>query len=325
MTSRQRQSAYLQVTRKCNSACVFCSNPQFNKEFTLDEAKQQINEFKEKGVTEIFFTGGEPTIVPFLPDAIRYCKHQGINPKIITNGVMLSNKELCKKLYDSGLTAINVSVHSVKPSVSDKIAKRKGFFKKTLQGIYNAISVGIEVSINSTLNSLNQDHLATNALFWIKHFPSIKHFSYNNLDPGMADGYIPTRAGQNAWIVAKLSDLELELYTMVKVLKKYNKTFRIERVPLCYMQGFEEYSTETRKIVKDEMYMCAFIEDGRDNELRIVKPGDLRVHAKACESCTLKPICAGVQQEYISIHGESELYPVFKDPQLIIQKINNEH
>ena len=38
----------------------------------------------------------------------------------------------------------------------------------------------------------------------------------------------------------------------MRFLHKEGRTFRVERVPLCYMTEFAHCSTETRKIVKGE-------------------------------------------------------------------------
>ncbi len=309
----ERKAAYLQITRKCNNECVFCSNPPFEKEYSLEEAKEQVLKFKDEGVTEILLTGGEPTIVEFLPSLISFIVKNDINPKIISNGVELFDMTFVKRLFDSGLKAINISLHTADEDVAEKLSKKEGHLKKTLVGIRNAIDIGIDVTINSTINSLNCKSLSINVQFFIDHFPEVKHYVFNNLDPGQADGYIKSRAGENPWIVAKLVDLELELSKMVRVLKKNEKTFRIERVPLCYMDGFEEFSTETRKIVKDENYVCSFIENGRNNEVRTVVPEQLSNKAKCCSVCKLNEICRGLQREYIELHGDSELYPVFSD------------
>ena len=131
------------------------------------------------------------------------------------------------------------------------------------------------------------------------------------------------RAGKNPWILAKLTDLELELSKMVQTLTANKKTFRIERVPLCYMQGFEEFCTETRKIVKDEKYICSFIEKDRKNELRISGPKHSKNKADVCSICFLNKICSGLDLGYISFFGTSELYPIFKSPNKIINEILN--
>ena len=89
-----RKATYLQITRKCNNQCIFCSNPQFEKDYSFEEAKQRVLEFKVEGITEIFLTGGEPTLVKFLPELIKYIIKQSPNPKIITNGVNISDNKL---------------------------------------------------------------------------------------------------------------------------------------------------------------------------------------------------------------------------------------
>jgi MoaA/NifB/PqqE/SkfB family radical SAM enzyme len=321
----KRIHAYLQVTRKCNHRCTFCSNPQFNKEYTLKEAKKQVIEFKNRGITELILTGGEPTLVNWLPDIIAFTIKKGITPKIITNGLRFYDKVFLKKIYYSGLRHVHVSFHSCKEKIFDELTQTKGHLLKTIKGIDNALRIGMVVDINSTINSLNYDHLSTNVKFFVKCFPQIKHFVYNFLDPGFADGNLRTRAGKNSWLVPKYSKIEKELKKTVEVLKKNNKTFRIERVPLCYMDGFEEFCTETRKVVKDELYTISFIERDVENEVRTVTPKQLRTKVKACNDCNLNSICAGVQQEYIDINGDEDLHPIFKNPEDIINKIKNEN
>lgn len=318
---KKRKSAYLQLTRKCNNECVFCSNPQFEKDYSLDEAKKRVLEFRNEGITEIFLTGGEPTIVPFLPKVIEFMIKQRIIPRVITNGVKLSNKQLAQKLYNAGLRGINISIHSHLEKVSDELTQKEGHYKKTIQGIKNSIECGMSVSINSTINSKNCSHLLTFMQFMVKKFPEVNHYVFNNLDPGCADGRLISRAGQNPWIVAKLTDFELELKKMTDFLQANSKTFRIERVPLCYMQGFEQFSTETRKIVKGEIYICSFIEKGTKNIIKTVKPFQFSTKVDCCKICKLNPICNGIQKEYLRLYGDQELFPIFKEPSTIISKI----
>ncbi len=317
----KRKPAFMQVTRKCNNRCVFCSNPQFEKDYTFEEARDRIKELHSQGVNEISFTGGEPTLVEFLPDLIGFAVDFGISTRMITNGANLSDKALVRKLRSAGLQGINVSVHTHKEEDSIKLGAAEGNFKKTLAGIRNAVDAGFHVVINSTINSVNCSYLSDFIAFYMNTYPSVRHFVFNNLDPGTADGNIQSRAGENPWIVARLVDMELELYKTAMLLKKNGRTFRIERVPLCYMQGFEEFSTETRKIVKEEQYICSFVEKDKDNEVRIVEPGRWKTVAPCCEVCALNSICAAVQKEYADLHGLDELYPVFTDPRKIREKI----
>jgi MoaA/NifB/PqqE/SkfB family radical SAM enzyme len=316
-----RDSAYLQITRKCNNQCVFCSNPQFEKDYTLKEAKNRVIEFKKQGIGHLFITGGEPTIVPFLAELIKFIKEQNMDTSIITNGVNLCEKQLVTQLYNAGLRTLHVSIHSCREEIADSLAQKNGHLKKTIEGVKNCLDQKINVNVNSTINSKNCNHLSENVEFFIKRFPEIKHFVFNALDPGKADGNMKSRAGDNPWVVAKLTDMELELQKMVTILKKNNKTFRIERVPLCYMAGFEEFSTETRKIIKDEEYICSFIEENSKNQIRKVLPKQLRTKVECCKICFFNEICAGIQQEYLDIYGDKELYPIFQNPQIIKRRV----
>jgi hypothetical protein len=54
---------------------------------------------------------------------------------------------------------------------------------------------------------------------------------------------------------------ERPLQKAMTFLEETGRTFRVERVPLCYMRGFEHFSTETRKIVKDEERIVHFLDE----------------------------------------------------------------
>ena len=116
-----RKAAYLQITRECNNECIFCSNPQFHSNKDFEDLKKDISKFKKMGITDINFTGGEPTIVSFLPKLISYSINQGIKPNVITNGVNLSDLEYVKSLFDAGLRNINISIHSHDQNISDNL------------------------------------------------------------------------------------------------------------------------------------------------------------------------------------------------------------
>ena len=125
-----------------------------------------------------------------------------------------------------------------------------------------------------------------------------------------------TRASENPDVIPILNDFELELHTTLCVLGKHEKTFRVERVPLCYMTDFEYASTETRKIIKNETRTTYFL-DQRGEFLQdkwYYKKGE------CCQACSLNHICAGL---YAMGKGfdEDELYPVFIDPADIIKKV----
>lgn len=321
----RRKSAYMQITRKCNNKCVFCSNPDFDKELTLQDIKKRIALYKRKGVNEVVFSGGEPTESVYLKDAITVAKESGIEVKVITNGVNLHEKDYVKQLRDAGLRHLHVSIHAHNEEDYATLSKRKGHFDKVIQGIGNCITHGLRVDINTVINSINANYLSDLISFIIKTFPEVHHFVLNNMDIGRADTQISSRAKDNIWVVPKLASFEKELFRATQLMKKNNKTFRIERVPLCYMPGFEEYATETRQIVKEDNYICIFMEkDIQDRYVSLHDPrNERRKKAEVCKTCMLTVLCAGITKEYDQEYGDTELYPVFENPKNIISKIKN--
>ncbi len=316
-----RKAGYLQITRKCNNECIFCSNPSFEEQVSFFELTKQILDFKKDGINEIIITGGEPTTSEDLSKIIAYIKNENINMKLISNGIKLSDSDFVKKLYDKGLRDVNISVHSHIKEDYHKLSGNKGDVNDVLIGIKNCITSGINVNINTTLNSINSNYLSELIIFLMHRYPEVKHYVFNNLDPGKADGVITSRARKNSWIIPKLIEIEYELNKTLKLLLKNNKTFRVERVPLCYMKEFEEYSTETRKIVKDETYICYFIEKDNKNQVRKVEPSFRRRKKTDCKECFMDKLCSGLQEEYIELYGKEELSPYFDNPKIIKQNI----
>ncbi len=304
---------YIQVTRKCNRKCVFCSNPHVDDELTLDEIKEQIHDYRKKGVNDIVFTGGEPTLNKNLSNAIEYCKSIGIDCRIITNGMELANPEYAKKLAKAGLENVMVSIYSHVPEKEERLTDTPGSYGKTLKAIENVSMHICSPKINIAINSLNARDLDRTVKFLCERFPDIPHFTFNFLDPGVKvmDG--------NEWTVPRYIDTEMSILRTFNYLIMKGKTFRIERVPLCYLPGFEHLSAETRRIVKEQAYRCLFLDEpGR--ELREITDFYYE-KGEACKSCSLNDICCGLNPRYVKLFGVGEIFPVFTDKKRIIKNV----
>ena len=67
----------IEVTRRCNSTCVFCpignEKPEFTKgEMNTDEIKHVIDQFAEMGVIAYSLLGGEPLLRDDICEIGRY-------------------------------------------------------------------------------------------------------------------------------------------------------------------------------------------------------------------------------------------------------------
>ncbi|MDD5066910.1 MAG: radical SAM protein [bacterium] len=306
---------YIQVTRKCNQECRFCSNPPNERVLSLKEGEKLIRYYKKKGCDGLIFTGGEPTLSPHLPEFLRSALIKKVPARIITNGQNLADINYLRSLKEAGLYHVHISLYSHQPKVQAFLTRNKDSLKNIIQALKNIGKTGgIAVNINTVINHYNAGHLLENVRWLTEDFPFINHFVWNNLDPST------TRAQKNKDTIPKLHELELSLHEAMVYLSGHKKTFRVERLPLCYLPEYEDVSTEARKIVKKEDRSTFFLDDrGFLNE----KDWDHKwgySKADCCACCSIRSVCPGLYRKD-RYYSSQELYPVFIPKEGIIEKI----
>lgn len=306
--------AYLQVTRGCDHKCRFCSNPPTGQIISLEECRGFIDEFAREGrFVGVILTGGEPTLNPQLPEIAAYARAKGLPPRIITNGSRTRDYDFMRRLAESGLELMHLSIYSHKPEVEAYLRQREGTLEAAYATLENAGRLGLRVNINSVINRYNADHLSENVVEWTRRFPFLSHFVWNMMDPLMS----PKETVSDT--IHRLADFEWELHKAMSYLDETGRSFRVERVPLCYMADYAHHSTETRKIVKDDVRWIKFL-DGRG----FVKQDKTAFwgygKAPACRSCSLDEICVGLWQ-MDRFYSSKELEPVFIPKEAVVRRI----
>jgi MoaA/NifB/PqqE/SkfB family radical SAM enzyme len=301
---------YMQVVRGCNQYCRFCSNPASGYMLDLPTAKRQIDDFRARGYFGVILTGGEPSLSELIPEIASYASAQGLHVRMITNGSQLARPGLAARYVESGLRHFHVSIHTTRPELEDFLTGVKGSFELATRALANLGEVEATVNVNTVINKYNADHLDETVKALTTQFPFLRHFVWNNLDPSMG------RAETNRDTAPRLGDFELSLSRAMRWLHRTGRTFRVERVPLCYMTEFAHCSTETRKLVKGEERIVHFLDDKGT-----VRQTDFR-HPKAdvCAHCSLDEICGGLFE--LGDHYDlGELSPVFVDKATIVRKV----
>lgn len=301
---------YLQLTRGCLQDCRFCSNPPSG--VGLDEAQMRdvIDGMVDMGYDGIILTGGEPTLSPLLFPALEYATEKGLYNRMITNGQLLAEREFFQKVTDAGLQHIHVSLHSYRREVHDYITRYPKAWRTLVDCLALVPEMGITCDINTVICTYNADHLHETVIWLCEHFPFIRHFVWNNMDP---DG---NRAEENPDCIARHRDFQVSLELAMEYLVSTGRTFRAERVPLCYMRRFAAYSTETRKIVKEEERCIQFL----DAKGFVRQREFLHGKGSACDVCRFDPICAGMYS-MAKTFDERELSPIFEDPVPVIARV----
>ena len=301
---------YVQITRHCNQECVFCSNPIIDKEIGINEFIQVARKIKESGGSDIFLTGGEPTLHPKLIELIRLCDKMKLAPRLITNGQLLADKIFALELSKTNLVSINLSAYSHIEQVHNQITGEKNSYKHLLMAIDNLKLFKIPIILNVVISSYNCVHLYDMINFFLG-YRLFDHFCLN---------YIDTTSGRAKGKEAPAyASFEIELHKTLRLLREKNKTFRIERIPLCYLDSFEEFSTETRKIVKKELHNIKYLNRHEMDSYSI----EATKSPQSCVACSLRDICAGPYCQ--EVQDRNEVYPLFIDPIKIIMSIKEDN
>lgn len=306
---------YLQITRRCNQRCRICSNPENENALALERGKKFLDSLMaDGGYGGVVITGGEPTMSEDLPEYLKHCAENKFESVLITNGQKMADAGYVRMLKRAGLISVALSLYSADPKIQANLTGNPDSlanFNKAARNIEKA--GGISLSVTMTMNKCNADHLSWNVEFLKKNMPSINHVVFNNLDPLM------NRASQNPETIPTLNDIDIELTRSVELLRQWNMTYRIERVPLCYMGGFEHNSTETHKIVKQEKVRILFLDE--KGEVDQAEGDVFYGKAECCRLCYLNDICIGLysmDKHYMS----AELFPIFHiDKEEVIGKV----
>ena len=303
---------YIQVVRHCNHFCGFCSNPTSPYTHDLESMKLLVDDFVDRDYFGVVLTGGEPTLHPELPAICGYARERGLNVRMITNGHRLAQPAFARAMADAGLQSVHISIYSIRPEIESVLrGGNTGTLERAYQAIENMEEAGVPVYINCVIAKQNAGHLHENVEFFLEEYPFIRHFVWNCLDPSMGRAEV-----NQALFTPRLADFEVSLERALTLLHDTGRTFRVEKVPLCYMTEFGWASTETRKIVKMEERIVHFLD-----EKQMVRVQHHGYHfAKPCESCTMRPVCGGLFERGNG-YDTAELYPLFTPMREIVERI----
>lgn len=107
------------LTRRCNLKCSYCRirDPKSlrGEELTYEQVIAGVDIVRRlfPRVPIIFF-GGEPTVLDYLPDLVKYCEDNDVKYAVISNGVrVMKDEKYFQRLVDAGISNWSVSIDSL--------------------------------------------------------------------------------------------------------------------------------------------------------------------------------------------------------------------
>jgi MoaA/NifB/PqqE/SkfB family radical SAM enzyme len=154
------RNVFLHILTACNLSCSHCYiNPEQHGTETLPlkRIEEWLELFAEAGKkANVIFLGGEPTMHPDLPGAIRKAKELGYFVTVDSNGYLFH--DLLRRTSPEFLDYLSFSLDGPESAVNDPI-RGEGVFDICTDNIKKAVQAGYNVSVIYTVSSRNIDHL----------------------------------------------------------------------------------------------------------------------------------------------------------------------
>ncbi len=180
------QDIFVDITHRCNMECKNCYLP------TRTPPDMQLEKFKEfvkriKGKCMIRIVGAEPTLHPHCVEFIKAALGAGHLCILITNGLRLSSESYVKKLQDTGLQHVYISMNGVDknewyqeiddmPCAKKKLKAFKNIANKFSIDVGTIIVKGVNEGAPKRMMDLIKEHNVQNITMRIKNVGQIGRY-----------------------------------------------------------------------------------------------------------------------------------------------------
>mgnify|MGYP000152978393 FL=1 len=299
----------LHLTYTCPERCVFCSEAHRMATYkafpvTWGRVAKVLRQHAERGVTNVHFTGGEPTIHPRFVDILKLARKLGMRTSIGSIGTMMSREPFARDALP-WLDEALFSLHGPDASIHDALTRRPGSFETVTSAMKMVRRLkpefGLFANVVMTRGSLDTlpDTVALAAEL------GAKLIIVSNTTP---EGEALDRYEE---LAPRLEDLARVLPTVPAVAG--DAVLRFFGVPMCLLGEHSmisndlhwdarvtvEWTTQPGKVVFDGIYNW--------------EPNRKRVHVEACSGCTLSGVCMGVYDRYAELWPTTALSPVRRE------------
>ena len=267
------------ITNSCMLKCKMCKaweNDGNGPHLTYEDCKLYIDYLSEfvKRPIDINVMGGEPLMVPWVLDLCGYIAKKGFKSIISTNAYLI-DEDMAKRIADSGLDVLAISLESLNPEMHDTNRGRDGLHKKIMQGIEyldKYVKGKPSLTLLSIIMHKNLDELVPLAE-WVNRHRLFNNISYLALlETGLVDdkkNWFRSETYKELWPqnVEKLDKVIDE----IKELKRLE--YKIWN-PLSQLDAFKEYYREPELFMQKVTYKLHGYVIDLDEEKNIYLSGE---------------------------------------------------
>lgn len=210
------------ITHYCPERCEYCISPEAGAEITSEDQHFAIqNQLIKTGLTKNRYIGGEPLLIPHLPKLIRAAYEQGVNTRLSTNGILLTEKKF-NKMKDY-LNSIAFPFESCDDKLNENIRKTKNHKEIVTSKIKMVKDAGnIGVLVNTCVHKENISKLEEMG-YYLSQL-GVDHWKLRKFNSASGRGAVPNKE--------RFEITDSEFYKAVEYLQKLYPNFRIDgRMP----------------------------------------------------------------------------------------------
>lgn len=142
----------LQITRRCNIRCVYCSESEYIPDPSLEDIRIAVSNLK--GASRIIISGGEPTVREDLLSILEICRRDFDIVAMASNATNI-DLEYAREM-SSSVDYVDVTIDGPR-SIHNRI---RGSYDDIIEGIWNLKQAGVEYSVVMVLLDENRDHVS---------------------------------------------------------------------------------------------------------------------------------------------------------------------
>ncbi len=327
------------TTKRCNLYCKHCyreSGPDelINNELSTEEGKKLLKEMHKAGFRIIVFSGGEPMLREDIFELIKYAKSLDMTALMGSNGTLISKKN-AKKLKDSGLNSVAISIDSLDPKKHNEFRGSRTAFQRALTGAKNCINEGIKVQLNCTVTKNNLEEIdgiinfasdfgaVSSHMLFLVEVGRGKNIKYTSLDKDEYKEAINTIIDKN---------LDLDIRVKPTCAPQYKVEALLKGVKSPGGRGCIAGTSYCSILPNGDVHICPYApvkvanvrEESFDNiweNNQIFKQlRDFKNYKGACGSCRYINICGGCRARAFNKSGAW----LDEDPFCLLEKVKTE-
>lgn len=189
-------NVHLEFTYNCNLRCLHCNfwKKKKKEELSIDEIKKLISDLSDwLGNFFLLISGGEPFMRDDLLEIADYAANKGIGVNVNTNAALI-DKTLAKKIINSKIDTLFISLDSLNPKEHDFTRNVEGTTKKVLDAIKylskfrREMNSHLKIRVHSIIMGQNMDSII-NLVNFVKKNKQIDCINFGFIQPNFDSRY----------------------------------------------------------------------------------------------------------------------------------------